>query len=127
MNSLTKVIEKGKELQKLALDGEDIINYLKENPERLQAHIEKCCKLKEEITEADIPNSYKNEMLGVIDKYLNKLNNPSGNNNPWVYGGIGFVLGIAACVLTKYGLDKMMDKIREDVIKGVQEELRYGR
>ena len=115
VDTLTKVIEKETEIQKLAVDGENVINYFNENPEKKQEIIDKCYKLRDEIIDLDIPNAYKDSMVGSINKYINKLNPSTENkNSDLLYGILGFFVGVAII----YGGDKLMKILEEGVAEG---------
>jgi hypothetical protein len=115
MDALAKVIEKETEIQKLAVDGENVINYFNENPEKKQEIIDRCYKLRDEIVGLDIPNAYKNPMVGSINKYINKLNPSTENkNSDLLYGILGFFVGVAII----YGGDKLMKILEEGVAEG---------
>ncbi len=115
MDALAKVIEKETEIQELAVDGENVINYFNENPEKKQEIIDRCYKLRDEIVGLDIPNAYKDPMVGSINKYINKLNPSTENkNSDLLYGILGFFVGAAII----YGGDKLMKILEEGVAEG---------
>ncbi len=117
MDTLAKVIEKETEIQRLAVDGENIIKYFNENPEKKQVYIEKCYRLRDEIADSDIPNAYKDPMIGSINKYLSKFNPASSenkNSNPLLYG----ILGAIAGATLVYGGKKLMKILEEGVAEG---------
>lgn len=115
MDALAKVIEKETEIQELAVDGENVINYFNENPEKKQEIIDRCYKLRDEIVGLDIPNAYKDPMVGSINKYINKLNPSTENkNSDLLYAILGFFVGAAII----YGGDKLMKILEEGVAEG---------
>lgn len=118
MDHLTQVIEKEMELQELAVEGENVIQYFNENPEKKQVMVDKYHKLRDDIANSDIPNAYKDPMLGSINKYLNKLNpNHQENKNQdlLLYG----ILGAVAGVMLVHGLDKLMKNMEEKIADGI--------
>lgn len=122
MDTLTKVIEKETEIQKLAVDGENVINYFNENPEKKKKIIDKCYKLRDEIIDLDIPNAYKDSMVGSINKYINKLDPSTENkNSDLLYGILGFFVGVAII----YGGDKLMKILEEGVAEGFYKGMGY--
>jgi hypothetical protein len=122
VDTLTKVIEKETEIQKLAVDGENVINYFNENPEKKKKIIDKCYKLRDEIIDLDIPNAYKDSMVGSINKYINKLDPSTENkNSDLLYGILGFFVGVAII----YGGDKLMKILEEGVAEGFYKGMGY--
>lgn len=122
MNSLTRVIEREKELQSLAVDGENLINYFNENPDKKQIHIEKCCRFRDEVANDDMPDVYKDPLLEAINKYINKLE-PRPSQNKDSDSLLYFILGVVVGVIGVYGFDKLMknfeEKIADGIVKGI--------
>lgn len=121
MDHLIKVIEREKELQRLAVDGENILSYFNENPDKKQMHIEKCYRFRDEVANDDMLDVYKDPLLGAINKYINKLE-PRPSNYPENKDSdslLYFILGAIVGVIGVYGFDKLMKKFEEKIADGI--------
>jgi hypothetical protein len=122
LNSFSKVIEKEKELDKITVDGDNLLNYYNEDSDRKKSIIRKYHKLRDDIAnDEDIPIYYKDSMLGTLDKYIRKIdpNHEENKSNNLLYGAIGALVGS----LGTYGIEKFLNDFENDIAQKVISEI----
>lgn len=125
MDHLTQVIELEIELQRIAVEGENIFKYYNENSEKKLILIGEYNKFKDKVVNSSIANSYKNSMLGSANEYLNKLTPPSSENKA-ADSLLYLIVGVLAGAVFVDFLGKSWANFEEGMVDGLTKGLYNG-
>jgi len=120
VDAIIKVIDIESDIQKLAVDGENLIRYYGENPDKKQSRIEELYRMKDVVVANDIPLKYKDSMLAEVDRYIDRLNPKNSDIRKFNSNHEFLLYALAGAMLVHIIKDGGKD-LEEGIAKGIKE------